>query len=101
MGTSGCSGQKRAKEHQQEWLSGSTTNPMSKHWTISHGEEDRVSWTPPFSMRVLGAGYVSSLERSIQEEMHIKTVAERDGQALNSKGDGGRIALRHLTVVAE
>ena len=101
MGTSGCSGHKRAKEHQQEWLSGRTTNPMSKHWTISHGEEDRASWTRPFSMRILGAGYGSNLERYIQEEMQIKTVAEGDGEALNSKGEWGRVSLRCLTVVAE
>ena len=51
-GTSGCSGLKRAKENQQEWLRWSTTNPRSKHWTISHGEEDRANWTRPFSMKI-------------------------------------------------
>ena len=101
VGTSGCSGHKRAKEHQQEWLSGSSANPMSKHWTISHGGEDRAGWERPFSMRILGAGFGSNLERYIQEAMAIKTLAEGEGEALNSKGEWGRVALRHLTVVAD
>ena len=52
-------------------------------------------------MRILGAGYGSSLERYIQEAMQIKTLAEGEGEALNSKGEWGRVALRRLTVVAD
>ena len=74
---------------------------MSKHWTISHGEEDRASWERPFSMRILEAGFGSNLERYIQEAMAIKTLAEGEGEALNSKGEWGRVSLRRLTVVAD
>ena len=82
-------------------MSGSNINLMTKHWTISHGEEDRANWTQPFTMKILGAGYGCKLERYIEEAMHIKTVAEGEGEALNSKGEWGRVALRCLTVVAE
>ena len=101
VGTSGCTSHKRCREHYGEWLGGSGTNAMSKHWSSRHPEADRASISEPFTMEILGAGFGGNLERYVQEALKIKTTKEAGAELLNSRGEWSRVQLRRLVVQAE